>query len=152
MQQKNRQKYLLFITDANIFFIFLFFYCTKGRKWDSKISILAFCSSRKRECIAGIWSCWKLSFGKILGNRRFWDADGDRKSKSTDSGALWPRPISWKPFFYLFKLNATDEKSVASAKEKNSQLPAAVRVSKTSMLKFSDDSQSEHFVPQMNRS
>ena len=35
------------------------------------------------------------------------------------------------------ELNATDEKSVASTRENNTQLPAAVRISKTSMLKFS---------------
>ena len=38
-----------------------------------------------------------------------------------------------KPLFQHFKQNATDKISVASAREKNSQLPAAVRVSKTSV-------------------
>ena len=38
-----------------------------------------------------------------------------------------------KPLFQHFKLNATDKISVASAREKNYQLPAAVRVSKTSV-------------------
>ena len=41
-----------------------------------------------------------------------------------------------KPFFLHFKLNDTDKKSIASPREKNSQLPAAVRVSKTSVLKL----------------
>ena len=39
-----------------------------------------------------------------------------------------------KPLFKHFKLNATDKRSVASARKKNSQLPAAVRISKTSVL------------------
>ena len=41
------------------------------------------------------------------------------------------------PFLGIFKQNATDEKSVTSAREKNAQLLAAVRVSKTSVLKLS---------------
>ena len=36
-----------------------------------------------------------------------------------------------------FKLNAKDKRSVTSARKKNSQLPAAVRVSKTSVFKLS---------------
>ena len=44
-----------------------------------------------------------------------------------------------KPVFYHFKIiNATDEKSTTSTREKNIQLLAAVLVSKTSMLKFSN--------------
>ena len=38
-----------------------------------------------------------------------------------------------KPFFLHFKLNSTDKKSIGSPREKNSQLPVAVRVSKTSV-------------------
>ena len=41
-----------------------------------------------------------------------------------------------KPFFLHFKLNDTDKKSLGSPREKNSQLPVAVRVSKTSVLKL----------------
>ena len=40
------------------------------------------------------------------------------------------------PFFLHFKLNDTDKKSIGSPREKNSQLPVAVRVSKTSVLKL----------------
>ena len=39
-----------------------------------------------------------------------------------------------KSLFQHFKLNSTDKRSVASTREKNSQIPAAVRVSKTSVL------------------
>ena len=41
-----------------------------------------------------------------------------------------------KPFIQHFKLNDTDKKSIGSPREKNSQLPAAVRVSKASVLKL----------------
>ena len=41
-----------------------------------------------------------------------------------------------KPFFLHFKLKDTNKKSIGSPREKNSQLPVAVRVSKTSMLKL----------------
>ena len=43
-----------------------------------------------------------------------------------------------KPFFLHFKLNDTDKKYIGSPREKNSQLPVAVRVSKTSVLKLPD--------------
>ena len=36
-----------------------------------------------------------------------------------------------KPLFHRFKLHSTDEKCVTSTREKNTQLPAAFRVSKT---------------------
>ena len=41
-----------------------------------------------------------------------------------------------KPFFLHLKLNDTDKKSIGNPREKNSQLPVAVRVSKTSVLKL----------------
>ena len=41
-----------------------------------------------------------------------------------------------KPFFLHFKLKYTNKKSIGSPREKNSQLPVAIRVSKTSMLKL----------------
>ena len=44
-----------------------------------------------------------------------------------------------KPLFYHFKLNVTDEKSVKSIRERNSQLPASVPFSKTSVLKLADN-------------
>lgn len=42
-----------------------------------------------------------------------------------------------KPLSLKFKLNATDEKSVTITRGKNTQLSAAVHVSKMSLLKFS---------------
>ena len=45
-----------------------------------------------------------------------------------------------KPFSSHFKLNATDEKSVTCSREKNTQLTAAICVSKTSVLKVSIES------------
>ena len=67
--------------------------------------------------------------------------NGDRKANSTALGAIWPEPINWTAFVLAsVKLNATDKHSEAIAREENTQLPAAVRVSETSVLKLSNGS------------
>ena len=73
-----------------------------------------------------------------LKHRRFRDAYGYRKANGNAVLARSDLNQSvGKPFFKHLELNSTENESVASAREKNTQFPAAVCVSKTSVIKLS---------------